>query len=100
MDCSFALFAVLQFGGSSTEQYMHCYKSLKHAQHFIDSAEEAGYECIGPICVELPEVAELISSARSTLDSISVSNDLADLSMRILQLQSALDAVDKNLLKA
>jgi hypothetical protein len=61
------VFAVIQFGGTRDEQYLHTFLNHRSAAKYIKSASRASYQCLGPFPISLPQASDLIASARRTV---------------------------------
>lgn len=59
------LHVVIQFGGSSGEQYLHSFLNEAAAQRFIKSAAKAAYRCLGPFPLVLDGVLDLAGAAKN-----------------------------------
>ena len=57
------LHMVVQFGGSSKEQYLHTFSSEAAARNYIRKADRASYRCLGPFATALPGVRQLADAA-------------------------------------
>ena len=60
---------VIQFGGTSREQYLHSFGDKIAAKKFIKSASRSGYRCLGPFSVALPEVTKMVDAAKAVVNS-------------------------------
>ena len=58
---------VIQFGGTSKEQYLHSFLNEAAARRFIRSADKASYRCLGPFPLLLPGIRELADVASDTI---------------------------------
>jgi hypothetical protein len=61
---------VIQFGGTSKEQYLHTFSNETAAKKFIRSAERASYRCLGPFPLLLPGLARLSKAAADVIEWI------------------------------
>ena len=61
------LHVVIQFGGSSGEQYLHAFDNRKAAMKFIRSADAASYSCLGPFPLLLPGILRLSQAAEEVI---------------------------------
>lgn len=86
---------VIQFGGTSNEQYLHSFRSEREARKYIRSAEKGGYRCIGPFTLQLPAISELAEAARKTVEWHEL-NGLRNVPLTN-ELNSALARVDREL---
>ena len=59
---------VIQFGGTSKEQYLHSFLNEAAARRFIRSAAKASYRCLGPFPLLLPGIRELADVAKDTIE--------------------------------
>jgi len=61
------LHVVVQFGGSSKEQYLHSFTNEEAANDYIRNAADASYRCIGPFTVRVPGVRQLAEASKEIL---------------------------------
>ena len=61
------IYAVIQFGGSSHEYYLHSFSEERSAAAYIRKAERASYRCIGPFEILLPAEGDLVRIAIKTV---------------------------------
>ena len=61
---------VIQFGGTSKEQYLHTFSNETAAKKFIRSADKASYRCLGPFSLPLPGIAGLSKAAADVIEWI------------------------------
>jgi hypothetical protein len=61
------LFAVIQFGGSTGELYLHTFSKRTLAESYIKSAARASYECSEVFDVPLPAEGILTQVAEKTV---------------------------------
>lgn len=73
MNQDISLFVVVQLGGSSEEYYLHSFTDANTAQSYIEKAAQSSYRCLGPMRLELPEIAEMCIAARDLLNSLPTS---------------------------
>ena len=58
---------VIQFGGTSKEQYLHSFLNKSAARKFIRSADKASYRCLGPFPLLLPGIVRLSKAAEEVI---------------------------------
>ena len=58
---------VIQFGGTSKEQYLHSFLNEAAARRFIRNADKASYRCLGPFPLLLSGIRELADVASDTI---------------------------------
>ena len=56
---------VIQFGGSTGEEYLHSFLNEAVAKRFIKSAARAAYRCLGPFPLVLTGVRDLAGAANN-----------------------------------
>jgi hypothetical protein len=61
------IFAVVQFGGSTGELYLHSFSKRRLAESFIKSAARASYECSEVFEIPLPAEGNLTQIAAKTV---------------------------------
>lgn len=61
------IFAVVQFGGSAGELYLHTFSKRRLAQSYIKSAARASYECSEVFDIPLPAEGILTQVAAKTV---------------------------------
>ena len=59
---------VIQFGGTSKEQWLHSFLTEAAAKRFIRSAAKASYRCLGPFPLLLSGIRELADVAKDTIE--------------------------------
>lgn len=72
------IYAVVQFGGSSGEHYVHSFVEKHDADAYVRETERSSYHCIGPFEIQLPAESNLASVAAKTvqwLNSIGFRDD-------------------------
>ena len=84
---------VIQFGGTSKEQYLHSFLNEAAARRFIRSADKASYRCLGPFPLLLPGIRELADVASDTIEWLQ-SNGFRDTPLAN-NLNSALAQVER-----
>ena len=62
------LHIVVQFGGSSGEQYLHTFTTESLALKYMRSAGESSYRCLGPFQIALPGIPRLTDAAKKTVE--------------------------------
>ena len=67
------LYVVIQFGGTSKEQYLHSFLTETAAKRFIRSADRASYDCLGPFPLLLPGIRRLSDAAEEMVKWIDAS---------------------------
>ncbi len=89
------IFAVIQFGGSSREQYLHSFSKRSDANSYIRKAERASYPCLGPFSILLSAEGNLARISAETikwLESLGFGGD-----QHTLDLERALTEVKDDL---
>jgi len=59
---------VIQFGGTSKEQYLHSFLNEAAAKRFIRSADKASYRCLGPFPLLLLGIRQLTDAVEKTVE--------------------------------
>jgi hypothetical protein len=62
------IFAVIQIGGTSREQYLHSFSKLSDAASYIGKARRASYRCLGPFSILVPAEGNLARSSAEAID--------------------------------
>lgn len=57
------IYAVIQFGGTCNEQYLHSFPDENDAAKYIKEAERASYRCLGPFPISLAAECKLVRRA-------------------------------------
>ena len=89
------IYAVIQFGGSSHEYYLHSFSEERAAAAYMKKAARASYRCIGPFEILLPAEGELARIAAKTVEWLKregYQNDenTLDLERAVLEVQKDL----------
>ena len=84
---------VIQFGGSSGEQWLHSFLNEPAAMRYIRSAAKASYRCLGPFPMCLPGIRELADVAGDTVGWLE-SNGFRDTPL-VNNLNTALAQVER-----
>lgn len=61
------IYAVIQFGGSTDEYYLHSFSEERAAAAYMRKAVRASYRCIGPFEILLPAKGQLARIAAKTV---------------------------------
>jgi len=61
------LHVVVQFGGSSKEQYLHTFSNEEAAHNYIRKADRASYRCLGPFAIILSGVRQLADATERVI---------------------------------
>ena len=62
------IYAVIQFGGSTHEHYLHSFSEERAATAYMRKAKRASYRCIGPFEVLLSAEGDLARTAVKTIE--------------------------------
>ena len=62
------IFAVIQFGGTKDEQYLHSFSKKRAATNYMRQAKRASYQCIGPFSILLAAEGNLARVAKETIE--------------------------------
>ena len=84
---------VIQFGGTSKEQYLHSFLNEAAAKRFIRSADKASYRCLGPFPLLLSGIREFAGVAKDTIEWLQ-SNGFRDTPL-VNNLNTALAQVER-----
>ena len=89
------IYAVIQFGGSTHEYYLHSFSEERAAAAYMKKAARASYRCIGPFEISLPAEGELARIAAKTVEWLKTEGYRND--ERTLELERAVLEVQKDL---
>jgi len=89
------IYAIIQFGGSMHEYYLHSFSEERAAAAYVRKAARASYRCIGPFEISLPAEKELARIAAKTVEWLKTKgyrNDehALDLERAVLEVQKDL----------
>lgn len=89
------IFAVIQFGGTSREQYLHSFSKQRDATSYIRKAERASYQCLGPFSILLSAEGNLARTSAETIEWLQSQGFGGD--QHTLDLERALAEVEDDL---
>ena len=89
------IFAVIQFGGTQDEQYLHSFSTKRHATEYMKRAQRASYRCFGPFSILLEAEGNLARVVGETIEWLRVQG--FESNQHTLDLERALDEVRKDL---
>ena len=89
------IFAVIQFGGTRDEQYLHSFSKERDATTYMKRAKRASYQCIGPFSILLTAEGDLVRVVKETIEWLKSEGFERD--QHTLDLERALAGVQNDL---